>query len=337
MTHSKPSFEENQKIRDMAALVTTLEGDFFPTGTYNLFRKRVFQVLELREERLKKGITEQKGAALIGPAGVGKSHMAEQVVVEYAEWVKASGGREFGSKIVSVIVPAKATVIATCNAILRALGYPIVSSRTEDYLVTLVTIHLREHRIAALHLDEVQDSGRHKTSDSIETYAKRFRNMMQDKEWPICLIMTGTLEGRRFINHDGTLTRRLKPVEILPMTYEHEGLLLRKAVLRFLERVDLTHGGLLDQTEFIRILMHAGAYRFGMAIEIAIEAIGEAKSESASEITVDHFAEAYFVRMNCDDELNPFYTPAWKGIDTTIAMDRYLDDRKVTRKRPKSK
>jgi hypothetical protein len=161
--------------------------------------------------------------------------------------------------------------------------------------------------------------------------------MMQDKEWPICLIMAGTPEGRRFINHDGTLTRRLKPAEILPMTYENEGLLLRKAILRFLEKVDLTRGGLLDQTEFIRILMHAGAYRFGMAIEIAIEAIGEAKSENASEITFDHFAEANFIRINCDDELNPIYTPAWKGINTTIAMDRYLDDRKAKRKRPKSK
>ncbi len=117
------------------------------------------------------------------------------------------------------------------------------------------------------------------------------------------------------------------------LTYEDEGLFLREAILRFLEKVNLTHGGPLDQTKFIRILMRAGTYPFG----IAIEATGEAKSESTSEITVDHFAEGYFVRMNCDDELNTFYTLARKGIDTAIAMDRYLDDRKAKRKRPKSK
>jgi hypothetical protein len=54
----------------------------------------------------------------------------------------------------SVSQPAKAN-LATCNAILQS---PVcnVASRTGDYLVTLVMVHLREHRIAALHLDEVQ-------------------------------------------------------------------------------------------------------------------------------------------------------------------------------------
>lgn len=74
--------------------------------------------------------------------------------------------------------------------------------------------------------------------------------------------------------------------------------------------------------------MHASAYRFGIAMEMTIEAIDEAMSEGEREIGLDHFAGAYYLRMNCDDDLNPFITQHWKAIDTTIAMDRILEQRK---------
>ena len=63
-------------------------------------------------------------------------------------------------------------------------------------------------------------------------------------------------------------------------------------------------------------------------MEMTIEAIDEASSEGDREIGLDHFAGAYYLRMNCDDDLNPFISPRWNAIDTTIAMDRILEQRK---------
>lgn len=135
---------------------------------------------------------------------------------------------------------------------------------------------MKRKRIAALHLDEVQDSGRHKTSKTMNTFAKRFRNLMQDNEWPVCLILPATLEGREFINHDTTLTRRIRPIEILPMKFATDSVVLRRSIDALLKKADLSHGGLLDENEFIKILIPAGASRFGLTIEIVIEVIGEA-------------------------------------------------------------
>jgi hypothetical protein len=38
------------------------------------------------------------------------------------------------------------------------------------------------------------------------------------------------------------------------------------------------------------------------------------------EIGLDHFAGTYYLRMNCDDDLNPFMAQHWTAIDTTTAM-----------------
>ncbi|PZX12828.1 TniB protein [Palleronia aestuarii] len=318
-----------------AAKLVSLERRFVKTDAYREFRKRVISVLEAREARLKAGKMEQKGAALIGPAGSGKSRIAEEVIAEYHALAEASGGREFGFRIVSVIVPGRATVKETLKEILRALGYPVKTSRDEDYLTQLLVHQLKMQRIAGIHLDEVQDSGRFKTSDSIEAFSKRFRNLTQDKEWPICLIMTSTLEGRAMINHDPTLTRRLRPMELKPMTYKTDGLLLRSSVEDLLIDASLDHDGLLEQNEFIKILIHASAARFGVALEIAIEAIGECLEDGSDVIDMGHFADAYSLRTDSDEELNPFVVENWSTVDTGKVLQRYEEEYRHRRRRSK--
>lgn len=316
-----------------ADLIAGLEEYFFETKDYRNFRKRVFDVLALRESRLAGGRTELSGAALIGPAGAGKTMMIEKISAEHDALVEATGGRKFGSKILSIIVPGRATVRDTCKEILGALEYDIVGNRDENYFLKTVETQLELHKIAGLHLDEVQDSGRYTTSDSMRHFAVKFRNFMQKKTWPVCVIITGTLEAKTIINQDETLRRRLKPIEMMPMALKKEGIIMQAAIKQMLSTVGLTDDGLFNETEFLRILMHAAAGRFGMAIETAVEAIGAAKLIGDTTITIDHFAEAYFVRMNCDDECNPFISRLWKNVDTTKAMARYVSDTKERRKK----
>jgi len=117
----------------------------------------------------------------------------------------------------------------------------------------------------------------------------------------------------------------------MSMTFASDAKVLRHSVAKLLERANLEHAGLLDENEFIRILMHASCYRFGLAIEIAIEVIGEAISEGDGIINLDHFAAVYFVRTNGSDDMNPFVSENWKAIDATKAMTRWLDESKESR------
>ena len=171
----------------------------------------------------------------------------------------------------------------------------------------------------------------------MSSFAKRFRNLMQNPPWPVSLILTSTLEGREFINHDFTLARRLRPVEILPMTPAADGPVLRSAMAELLHRIGLTDDGLFSVPEFIPLMIHGAAYRFGRAIEMTIEALSEAMALDETRVSLDHFAEAYYIRTNCDDDLNPFLSDHWRGIDTTRTMDRAHEQNSVSKKPRKRK
>jgi hypothetical protein len=322
MTTAK-MIEANYDLRDASGIQADLEGLFFPTDDFTKFNKRLFGVLEAREERLKRGLFEQKGAALIGPPGSGKSRMVREAIAGFHAVAEATGGREYGHQIISVVVPGRASVKDTSKEILRKFGYRVNGARDDDYLFQKVKELMKEYRIAGLHLDEVQDAGRYATTETMDGFAKRFRNLTQDEDWPVCLFLSATLEGRAFINHDSTLTRRLRPIEIRPMTLASEGRLLRDSVTALLQKSGFSDEiGLLEFDEFLKILMHAAAYRFGLAIEMTIEAIGEAIDDGSKSLQLDYFAGAYFLRTDCDDDMNPFMTPHWKGIDATKALAR---------------
>lgn len=143
MTDNRAVAEMNQ-IDQVAAQLAELEGHFFETDDYRKFRTRVFRVLARREARLKRGLIEQWGAALIGPAGSGKSRIAERVIAEYTDLAEQTGGRKFGTKIVSAIVPGKATVRDTCKAILKALDEP-----PRVYRRVVCSMTMRPYRVSS--------------------------------------------------------------------------------------------------------------------------------------------------------------------------------------------
>lgn len=151
----------------------------------------------------------------------------------------------------------------------------------------------------------------------------------------MCLILTATPEGRKLINQDPTLTRRLRPIEMRTLMFHNDGAMLRPALSELLSNAGLKGQKLLEQDEFIKILIHAAVGRLGVAMEMAIEAIGECLTCERDNIDMGDFAEAYDIRMNCDEVLNPFVAENWSVIDTGTALQRYEKDRKARRRRQK--
>lgn len=193
---------------------------------------------------------------------------------------------------------------------------------------------MKECGIAALHLDEVQDSGGYKTKDSAEAFLQVFRKMMQHKEWPVCFVMTATPEARHLLDLDPTLLRRLKPMHMHPISFVEDGPLVRETEKHLFADAGVVDPSMVAIGEFIKMLMHAVAGRFGVLVEMTIEAVGKCSAESNAEIEIGHFADTYEMRMGCDDELNLFLAQHWTTIDTSTAVQRYQKQRQVERRRP---
>ncbi|MEP4195525.1 MAG: hypothetical protein ABJL99_07815 [Aliishimia sp.] len=108
-------------------------------------------------------------------------------------------------------------------------------------------------------------------------------------------------------------------------------------IKELLAQTGLKDDGLLDENGFIKILMQASAVRFGIAIEIFISGTGIAQKHDSDTLFLEHFAETYYERMNCDDALNPFLSHDWSNINTTVARDRYLEEMRATRRKPRKR
>ena len=121
------------------------------------------------------------------------------------------------------------------------------------------------------------------------------------------------------------------------MTFPKYGPLVRTSTQDLLRQSGLQDDGLLDENEFIKILMHASAQRFGIAIEITISAIGIAQKHRSDTLCMEHFAETYYERTNCDDALNPFLSQDWRNTNAMVAMDRHLEETRATRRTPRKR
>lgn len=120
-------------------------------------------------------------------------------------------------------------------------------------------------------------------------------------------------------------------------TLKGSGVQLRIALKRLLADAKIRDTGrLIDEGEFIETLIHAAVGRLGVAIEIAIEAIGECVDDGSDEIDMGYFADAYAFRNDCDEELNPFVSDNWSTIDTGKAPQRYQAETQQRRSRPKT-
>lgn len=311
---------------------------FYSTSDFRLLRQQVFNVLAEREHKMKEGLTEhQTGVAIIAASGMGKSRMLEQVLREHHAVSEALNDFQFGYRILNVLVPGNATIKETCEEILSALNYPNERVRDEAYLVRRVRNLLAKERIAGLWLDEVQDVGRHATPKVILAFTKRFRNLMQDSQWPVCLFLSATPEAREIFKMDKTLSRRLIPLEIVPMTVHNDAALIRSTAADLLSCAEINEPGFFAEDEFIEMLIKAADGRWGIFLKFTIDAIIRARNLGRSEINLDDYAHAFYKHTNNQDELNPFISPHWRSIDTATILDRVAEETKQDRRRDASK
>lgn len=311
---------------------------FYSTGDFRLLRQRVFRALAEREKKMAEGLTEhQTGVAIIAAPGSGKSRMMSQVLQEHHAISETLNDCRFGYRILNVLVPGNATIKETCEEILCALNYPNERVRDEAYLVRRVRNLLAKERIAGLWLDEVQDVGRHATPKAILAFTKRFRNLMQDSQWPVCLFLSATPEAREIFKMDKTLSRRLTPLEIEPMTIQNDAALIRSTAADLLSNAKIGEPGFFAEDEFVELLIKAADGRFGMFLKFTVDAITRAKSQGRCEIDLDDYAHAFFKHTNNQDELNPFISQHWRSIDTATILDRVADEIKQDRRRDASK
>ena len=187
------------------------------------------------------------------------------------------------------------------------MGYSVSPNRNAAYMWNLVLHQAREQGIIGIHYDEAQHVFGENTDRTNEQFLDDFKTLLKDRRWPLMLILSGVPSLARHVQQYEQLDELLIPVRL-----ESIDMGSREDIK---ELVDLVHtyadAAEVDITEimtedFLRRLSHASAFRWGIAIELLIEALILCRMSGARRCTVDHFAEAFAFRTKTPMGYSPF-------------------------------
>lgn len=309
--HGGSTMSDHAKI---AERIAELQGYFFRHERFLPLEQRLTLLIEKRLVDIRSArAREAHGIALLGASGTGKSCAIAQLITKMH--TKFGQDRLTDQAIVSLRVPSPATLKFVGHMLLRELGYNLSAERQAWYIWDLARHQLRERGVLFLHLDEAQDLSSRGTKHQLNSVASMLKTLMTDGDWPVGILLSGTLELGDILNHDSQLARRMDTVRFDPLCLAANTSDIQELVAAYSSRASLTLTNEAVDLRFAERLIHAAAFQFGLVIEITIAAIEAAYLSGSTVLTKNHFARAFEVRTACPDAFNPFIADDYYKID----------------------
>lgn len=307
---------------EIGRTISSLRAKFVSNDRFDELAEQFDLLLYRRRADLEAGRqSEARGIVLTGNPGSGKSTAINRLFSRHVDLSVLSMDRE-QADIVSFQVPSPATLKFVGQSCLRGLGYPLSRDRPANVIWQLVQHHLKQRRTLFMHLDEAQDLSPHRGTNEVQSVVNTLKSIMQNSEWPVGIILTGTGSLRALVNHDPQLSRRLLPIEFRPICWSSHGKSVKGVIRGYSKSASLMCSDEVLKPELVKRLIHSGSEELGLVIELVISALEEALIREQSEITVDAFAQAFKRRSGCVDALNPFIAEDWRAMDARLLFQR---------------
>lgn len=209
-------------------------------------------------------------------------------------------------------------------ATLLAAGYPVTRELREAEVWQIVPVVLKQRGVFFLHFDEVGHVLQCHNPVEIQKVRNTFKALMQSKDWPVWLILSGTPDIAALTQDpaDEQVWRRTLPLYIQDIDLAKDTELVRNVMSglgRDKGEMDVT--SICDDL-FIARLIHAAINRLGIVIELIQDAVEIGLHRADRRLEVRHFAEAYERRTGCDPDSNVFTQDDWEKIDPRLALRR---------------
>lgn len=257
---------------------------------------------------------EARGIAVVGLSGSGKSTAIRRLFHKHSDLQLLSDGVE-RADVVSLTVPSPATLKHVGHSCLNALGYPIRRDRTAGIIWELVQNHLHQRQTLFLHLDEAQDFYSNRNLNEMRAVVNTLKSMMQNRGWPIGIILSGMPDLMDLFDLDTQLSRRVRPIHFAPISFASDGRSVRMVLEQYAAAASLNVSAEVFTTNHVQRLIHAAANEFGLVIEIIIGAIEEALLAEHVELQRRDFVATFRRRTGCIDGLNPFASDDFRSVD----------------------
>lgn len=296
--------------------IATIRNRYITTARDDIFRKHLDLLLQRdgTGRLLPKPVTftatgDTHGIALVEGSGGGKSTLVHHVLSKHP--ALQSDNPDY-KPFIGVSVPSPATLKSLGLEILSKTGYPGVSaSRKEWEIWRLVVARLRLLGTVVLWIDEAHDLFR--AGKGIEDILKMLKSVMEG-EGAVILVLTGIDKLWQMASYDDQVKRRYSKVTMPAISAATHEKSLRSLIQSFCDEVGLLPPG---ESDLIDRLVYASRHRFGRSIENIVAALEMAVLKGETEVTVQHFAEAWAMQEGVMPGKNVFLSPRWSEIDLT--------------------
>ncbi len=262
---------------------------------------------------------EARGIALIGASGSGKSTAADRLFDNHPSLVLPTEGQDV-AEVIRLQVPSPATLKNVGATILSGLGYPLARDKSAAIIWTQVRQFLQLRSTLFVHLDEAQDLYISKGFKARNDVVNTLISLMNDKDWPVGLVLSGTPDLIKMINSDVQLKRRMDVVHLDAVSWISHEADVKGLFAGFVSKSGLGNDVELGEDAFLKRLVHAGGNEFGLIIDMILCGIEEALYVESDQLKLAHFAEAFRRKSGCIPAFNPFLAEDYRTIDVKAVM-----------------
>ena len=250
---------------------------------------------------------EARALLVIGSSRVGKTVDLDRIRYEINNGdTIMSDGRP--AKMVKVTLDGRSTWKDLGAETLKACHFDIVPSsrHNQNEIWHLVAHHAKAHGIVCIHYDECQHIFSRRSADIQDNLIDCFKSILKKPAWPLILVFSGVQELKNYILREEQLAYLVRTItfdEIASSSEEdlHE---MNSLCHAYSAKLDLDCSA-LSTSDFYQRLACACANRWGLAIELLIEALVIAEVSKDQALKAKHFCQAFVQRF----ELRPGYSP----------------------------
>ena len=193
------------------------------------------------------------------------------------------------------------------------MGYPIVGDMRENVAWNRLREQLRLRRVRLVIIDEMQHAVRMRDVHEAQKVSDTLKNIMQQAEWPVHLILSGLSSLVDFASRDVQLKRRCRFLRFDPLAFPRDIKGLRY-IIDDVARVSELQAVGLGADEFLARLCRAGEGELGRIVQLSRNAAEDAIRVGALSLTMAHFASAYGATTGCGPDDNIFIARDWEFI-----------------------
>ena len=176
-----------------------------------------------------------------------------------------------------------------------------------------------------MHVDEVSKLTENAHDDDRKRIVNNFKALINNPDWPVVLVLSGVPSLGPVLRKDQQLARRLRWIELEPLSSPEDNLTLAKFAKALCSAAGIAplHG--FDTTVAAR-LVHGACNQLGLAAEMCVEAVENAVDANHASLDISHFAAMFAGRTGCDALRNPFVTADWMQTDPRVALGMVDED-----------